>query len=242
MPHSRWKCVCCFEEMGWRTRRKELWDLQIPIFRFEIEKPSQRMLQDPSGADGSQTGSVGGFSSQFEVGRKKHPGRESSAARIVPLDVRSALFSRSAHYPCSVSPGSWNTAPGWGWSWRRLCHGAVPCLFPPRGTSQQSQQWCWCLPLAPVPGVVGSSFPHSVPLLSLCILGHHLADVGLPFACPEGAPSSDVPKGSTARELLSPDVSRQSLCLHCIFTACLGSQLCQTPPVLFVHLALPYPS
>lgn len=79
---------------------------------------------------------------QFEVGRKKHPGRESSAALIVPLDVRSALFPRSAYYSCSVSPGSWNTAPAWGWSWHGLCPGAVPWLFPPRGTSHQSQLWC----------------------------------------------------------------------------------------------------
>lgn len=31
----------------------------------------------------------------------------------------------------------------------------------------------WCLPLAQLPGLLGSSFPHGVPLLSLCILGHH---------------------------------------------------------------------
>lgn len=37
---------------------------------------------------------------------------------------------------------------------------------------------------------------------------------GLSFACPEGAPSRDVPKGGTAQELLSPGVPRQPL--HCL--------------------------
>lgn len=143
---------------------------------------------------------------QFEVGRKKHPGRESSAALIVPSDVRSALFSRSAYYSCSVSAGSWNIAPAWGWSWRGLCHGAVPWLFPPPGTSHQSQQWC----LVPALGTTArggwvifspqcSSFVpvHPRPRPGRC---------GAGFCCPEGAP-----KGGTAPGLQPPDVSRQRL-------------------------------
>lgn len=46
------------------------------------------------------------------------------------------------------------------------------------GHSTRASSGAWYLPLAPLLGVVGSSFPHSVPLLFLYILGHHLADVG----------------------------------------------------------------
>lgn len=174
---------------------------------------------------------------QFEIGRKKHPGRESSAALIVPSDVRSALFSRNAYYSCSVSPGSWNTAPAWGWSWRGLCREVVLWLFPPRGTSHQSQQWC-LVPAFDTPPRAGwvIFYPWCSSFATIWQMW------GLSSACPEGAASSDVPEGGPAQELLAPDVSRQPLCLHSVFTACLGSQLCQIPVVQFVHLALPFPS
>lgn len=173
---------------------------------------------------------------QFEVGRKKHSGRESSAALIVRSDVRSALFCTSAYYSCSVSPGSWNTAPAWGWSWRGLCREAVPWLFPPRRTSHQSQKWC-SVPAFGIAARGGWAIfsprcPSFVPLDPRPPSGRCGGLVLLVL----GAPSSDVPGGGTAEELLSP------LPAHSIFSACLGSQLCQIPTVQFVHLALPFSS
>lgn len=87
------------------------------------------------------------------------------------------------------------------------------------------------VPSAPLPGGVGSSFPHSVPLLSLSTLGHGLAGVGLGFAVLRVLP----------KEAQHQSCSLQ-MCPGSVFTACLGLQLCQTPVVQFVHLALPFPS
>lgn len=130
-----------------------------------------------------------GSSLRCEVGRKKHLGREGSAAFVSPSDSRDALFSRSACYShrdpirqLTAEAQLQRGAPHGPGPTAEPCGGsAFPAAGSPTGAGRVVLGACLRVPVSVV---VHSPSPRCVPLLSLSesqvlswTLSHRLADV-----------------------------------------------------------------